>query len=124
MSESTMEKEIIKAYEEGWSQTKIQKEFDISYFQLAYILGKHKITPRLSKVGFGPYGANTMIVQKGLRTMVPTRIVKQLNLKARDLIHYDVVANPMTLQEGEKILKVTVVGHEEGKKKGQDSSKA
>jgi hypothetical protein len=83
-----IEAEIVAKYVEGWSLEKIQTEYELTPFELAYILGKNKVPARQR----GHVGNDTATLSPGLQLRVPTKIVKELGLVENQKIKFLVVS--------------------------------
>ena len=63
MEKKHTEAEIVARYSEGWSLSKILSEYELTAFELAYILGKHKVPARVRSI---PGGSDTATVAPDL----------------------------------------------------------
>lgn len=94
--ENSIEKEIIASYLEGQSTLVIRKEYDISEFELAYILGKHNVPARQCHRKVGD-DTTTVNADGGVR--IPKNITSTLGLKRGQKIKFAVVDKEhLTLQ--------------------------
>jgi hypothetical protein len=94
--ENSIEKEIIASYLEGQSTLAIRKEYDISEFELAYILGKHNVPARQS---YRKLGDDTTIVYIDGALRIPKSIITTLGLKHGQKIRFVIVDKQhLTLQ--------------------------
>jgi hypothetical protein len=94
--EKTIEKEIIASYLQGLSTLAIRKEYDISEFELAYILGKHNVPARQC---YRKVGDDTTIVYADGGVRIPKNIIATLGLEHGQKIRFVVIDKQhLTLQ--------------------------
>lgn len=102
MSKIETEKEIIAKYVEGWSLTKIQAEYDLTAFDLAWILGKNNVSPRPTVIRH--FGADVTIVTKQPALKLPIKIIRDLDLKSGQKIKF------LILDKGQLTLQLEIIG--------------
>ena len=94
--ERSIEEEIIASYQQKMSTSAIKKEYDISAFELAYILGKHNVQPRQC---YRKLGDDTMIVHVDGTLGIPKSVIRTLGLEHRQKIKFVIVDKQhLTLQ--------------------------
>jgi hypothetical protein len=79
VSKKEIEEEIVAKYTEGWSLAKIEKEYDLTAFELAYYLGKNKVPPRQTIAH--RIAPDITMVNKDKTLKIPKKIVNDLNFK-------------------------------------------
>jgi hypothetical protein len=80
-----IEAEIIAKYREGWSLSKIQTEYELTAFELAYILGKNKIPARIKST---TRGSDTTKVNPDGTLRIPRKIIRDLSLEKAQKIKF------------------------------------
>lgn len=95
--EKSIEKEIIASYEKGMSTSAIKKEYDISAFEFAYILGKHNVQPRQQR--YRRLGDDTMIVHVDGTLGIPKSVIRTLGFEYKQKLRFVIVDKQhLTLQ--------------------------
>jgi hypothetical protein len=98
MEKKDTEAEIVARYSEGWSLSKIQSEYELTAFELAYILGKHKVPARIKNLNVG---SDTTFVDKNSVLRILVKIVRELGLVKGQKIRFAVLSREklsLTLQ--------------------------
>jgi len=94
--ERSIEEEIIASYQQKMSTSAIKKEYDISAFELYYILGKHNIPIRQC---YHKVGNDITIVCNDGGLRIPKNIITTLGFKHFQKIKFVIVDKQgLTLQ--------------------------